>query len=55
MFYSKAWCNRNEVFHDEVKCKAFVVNWHNRTQDSIRNRDKSQMKRHTENQRLNAD
>jgi hypothetical protein len=54
-FYSKAWSNRNECFHDKDRFRSHVVEWYERIVTCINEGNRSEMKRYLRNQQLDVD
>ena len=55
LFYAKAWRYRNEVLHDPLKHKSFVIEWHKKIIDLINRENRPEMKRHVRAQEINID
>ena len=54
-FYSKAWTNRNECFHDKVKYRNHVVEWHERIVNNINEGNRVEMKRYLRSQKIDVE
>ena len=43
-FYSKAWSQRNEVFHDSENFRKFVIEWHTPLKENIEHENRPEMR-----------
>ena len=44
-FYAKAWQHRNDVMHDLVKNRSFVIDWYEKIKDFILTENRTDMKK----------
>ena len=45
LFYAEAWRHRNEVLHEPLKYKSFVIEWHKNIDDLINRENRPEMKK----------
>ena len=53
--YSKAWTHRNEIMHDDIKQREFVIDLYGKIVDEIEKGNKPNMKRHVRSQKLDVE
>ena len=45
-FYAKAWQHRNDIVHDPIKCRSFVIDWCEKIKDLIIAENRPDMKKY---------
>ena len=54
-FYSEAWRHRNEIRHDPVKYKEFIIKWYHNVNEMIKEDNRPEVLKYARMQQLDLD